>query len=74
MSDCPLFTDEEAKWFKGTTFPRQIRNLGRESPGKRIYVQLIAKYYQQITDFNRIYKNKFNSWEDLLLAKIGGIT
>lgn len=68
MSDCPLFTDEEAKWYKGTTFPRQIRNLGSDSPGKQIYVQLMSKYYQQITDFNRTYQTQFNTWEDLLLA------
>lgn len=68
MSDCPLFTDGEAKWYKGTTFPRRIRNLGSESPGKRIYVQLMSKHYQRITDFNRVYQTQFNSWEDLSKA------
>ena len=68
MSDCPLFTDGEAKWFKGTTFPRQIRNLGSESPGKQTYVSLMAKHYKRIADFNKVYLTDFNSWEDLLKA------
>ena len=68
MSDCPLFTDGEAKRFKGTTFPRQIRNLSSESLGKRRYVQLMKKHYPQITDFNKVYLTNFNSWEDLLKA------
>jgi hypothetical protein len=68
MSDCPLFTDGEAKWYNGTTFPRQIRNLGSHSPGKRIYVQLMSKLYQRITDFNRVYQTQFNAWEDLSKA------
>ena len=69
MSDCPLFTDGEAKWFKGTTFPRQIRNLGSESPGKQSYVDLMAKHYKRIADFNKVYLTDFNSWEDLLKAR-----
>lgn len=68
MSDCPLFTDGEAKWYKGTTFPRQIRNLGSDSPGKRAYVQLMTKHYQGISDFNRTYQSNFKSWEDVLKA------
>ena len=68
MSDCPLLTDGEAKWFKGTTFPRQIRNLGSESPGKQTYVQLMAKHYLRIADFNKVYLTDFKSWEDLLKA------
>ena len=69
MSDCPIFTDDEAKWYNSTTWPRQIRNMGKDSPGKKVYVDLITKTYPSIKDFNKIYQVEFQSWGKLLEAK-----
>lgn len=69
MADCPIFTDGEAEWYRNTTFPRQIRNLGPESPGKQLYLKLISERYEQIENFNRVYQTEFSSWETLLKAE-----
>ena len=69
MSDCPIFTDDEAKYFRSTTWPRQIRNMGGESPGKKIYVDSLSKKYRRIKDFNTTYQTAFRSWDHLLNTK-----
>ena len=69
MSDCPIFTDEEATFYKTTTWPRQIRNLGGESPGKKQYVKMVSEKYLNIKSFNNIYKTNFKSWDDLNITK-----
>ena len=69
MSDCPIFTDDEARHFGSTTWPRQIRNMGGDSPGKKVYVDLLSKKYRRIKDFNTTYQTEFRSWDQLLNAK-----
>ena len=69
MADCPIFTDDEAEWFGSTTWPRQIRNLGEDAPGKKVYVDLLAKTYPSIEAFNRVYRTRFQSWDELFGAK-----
>lgn len=69
MSDCPVFSDDEAQWYNITTFPRQIRNLGKKSPGKKAYVELMSTRYDSIDHFNNTYKAKFRSWDQLLETK-----
>lgn len=69
MADCPIFTDDEAEWFSSTTWPRQIRNMGAEFPGKKVYVDSLTKTYQRVEDFNTVYESDFQSWDELLKAK-----
>ncbi len=43
MADCPILTDNDAQWHKGTTWPRILRNLGADAPGKQAYVRTMQK-------------------------------
>lgn len=80
MTDCPIFTDEEAaprdtvaygSPRPGTpTWPRVLRNLGPEAPGKRAYVETMKTVYSNwIHHFNDTYGTAFKSFEALLQAR-----
>jgi hypothetical protein len=80
MTDCPLFTDldsaERGMTIYGApraempTWPRVLRNLGAEAPGKQAYVAALRGLYEDsLNDLNRIYGTRFSSWDDLLHAR-----
>ena len=80
MTDCPIFTDEEAAERDTTkygsprlatpTWPRVLRNLGTEAPGKRAYVETMRTVYSNwILHFNETYGTSFRSFDDLLKAR-----
>lgn len=69
MADCPILTDRDAQWHKGTTWPRILRNLGEDSPGKRAYVRTMQNRYADIAAFNKTYASTFTSWAQLLQTK-----
>ena len=78
FTDCPILTDRDANahgqvsWGGAQsnlpTWPRVLRNLGPESPGKKAFVNLVAGQYPGIADFNRAYKTSFGSFDALLAA------
>lgn len=80
MADCPIFTDEEAAARETVsygspraatpTWPRVLRNLGPDAPGKRAYVETMrAVYSSWINDFNNTYDTTFRSFDELLKAR-----
>ena len=69
MADIPAMTDDDAEDRKITTWPRRLRNLGADSPGKRAYVDTMRKRHDGIVAFNAVYKTDFVSWDALLAAK-----
>jgi hypothetical protein len=69
MADCPILTDHDAKVMGGTTWPRALRNLGANAPGKQAYVAAMRRRYKAIVDFNRTYAANFETWDQLAAAK-----
>lgn len=80
MTDCPIFTDEEAAERDTTkygsprlatpTWPRVLRNLGSDSPGKRAYVDTMRTVYSNwILHFNETYNTSFSSFDELLKTR-----
>jgi hypothetical protein len=80
MTDCPLFTEEDcrerpdviggARRKSRVGWPRRLRNLGAEAPGKAAYVQTMRDIYRdQINDFNATYGTAFNSFDALQRAE-----
>jgi hypothetical protein len=80
MADCPLFTEEDCKERPDTVggarrksrigWPRRLRNLGNASPGKKAYVETMARLYQgDIKEFNRTYATVFKTFEELEAAE-----
>ncbi|MHC4740389.1 MAG: hypothetical protein ACYS8Z_00600 [Planctomycetota bacterium] len=69
MADCPVLTDGDARVLGGTTWPRQLRNLGGGARGKQVYVETMRKRYADIDAFNKTYSSTFESWEGLLAAE-----
>ena len=76
MTDCPLLTEEDLRERTDTIggarrpsrigWPRRLRNLGSDAPGKRVYVETMRKIYRnRIKDFNTIYDTKFKSFDNL---------
>lgn len=66
MSDCPIFTDTDVRSMGGSaTWPRILRNLGSDAPGKRIYVETLKGRYPDIAGFNHVYATTFGSWTEL---------
>ncbi len=62
------------------TWPRALRNKGKDSSGKRVFVTLMRDRYPNIREFNRVYKTHFSSFDALLdsvnwspVVKIAGI-
>ncbi len=79
MTDCPLFTEEDCRERPDTIggaprasrigFPRRLRNLGPEAPGKQAYVRTMRKLYRdRIEDFNTTYGMTFQSFDVLAAA------
>ena len=79
MTDCPVLTEWEAlprdnNIFgvrrPGTpTWPKVLRNLGQNNPGKRVYVETMRRlYHNDIKAFNNTYNTAFQSFDDLLRA------
>lgn len=80
MNDCPLFTEEDCRErtdviggmrreFRGIGWPRRLRNLGPDAPGKKVYVRVMKKIYRDnIKDFNTTYGTAFDSFDALASA------
>ncbi|MDE2723681.1 MAG: hypothetical protein OXI59_09930, partial [Gemmatimonadota bacterium] len=80
MTDCPLFTEEDcrerpdviggARREARIGWPRRLRNLGANAPGKKAYVQTMRDIYRgQISDFNTTYGTQFDSFDALQTAE-----
>jgi hypothetical protein len=69
MADCPPMTDGEARWYKGTTWPRRLRNLSGDAPGKKAYVDTMRERHADIGAMNAAYGTDFESWDALLAAE-----
>jgi len=80
MTDCPLLTEEDcrerpdviggARRKSRIGWPRRLRNLGADAPGKAAYVQLMQQVYRdQINDFNTTYGTSFTSFDALQSAE-----
>ena len=80
MTDCPLFTEEDcrerpdviggARREARIGWPRRLRNLGANAPGKKAYVQIMRDIYRgQISDFNATYGTQFDSFDALQTAE-----
>ncbi len=69
MADCPPLTDNEAEWNGSTTWPRRLRNLPAEAPGKQAYVDCMRERYGDVSGFNATYGTRFGGWPDLLEAR-----
>ena len=76
MTDCTLFTEEDLRERPDVIggkrresrigFPRRLRNLGSDAPGKKAYVQLVTELYRnRIEGFNRTYSTSFDSFDAL---------
>ncbi|MCZ6675143.1 MAG: twin-arginine translocation signal domain-containing protein, partial [Verrucomicrobia bacterium] len=80
MNDCPLFTEEDCRErtdviggkrraLRSKGWPRRLRNLGADAPGKQAYVRLMKKIYRNsIKDFNTTYGTSFKSFDALASA------
>ena len=79
MTDCPIITDQDAAERGMTiygaprpevaTWPRVLRNLGAEAPGKQAYVAAMHEAYGGSVDgFNTTYGTGFATWDALLAA------
>ncbi len=79
MTDCPVWSDLDAaaretciygaKREALTTWPRRLRNLGQDTPGKTAYVTFMqALYNNHIASFNAIYETHFDSFDALAKA------
>ncbi len=80
MTDCPLFTEEDcrerpdviggARREARIGWPRRLRNLDANAPGKKAYVQIMRDIYRgQISDFNTTYGTQFDSFDALQTAE-----
>jgi hypothetical protein len=80
MTDCPLFTEEDcrerpdviggARREARIGWPRLLRNLCADAPGKRAYVRTMREIYRdQIDDFNATYGTQFASFDALRAAE-----
>ncbi|MEM9480723.1 MAG: hypothetical protein AAGA58_13800 [Verrucomicrobiota bacterium] len=80
MTDCTLFTEEDlrertdviggARRGSRIGWPRRLRNLGGEEPGKQAYVKTVRDLYLgEIKDFNAVYGTSFESFDALASAK-----
>lgn len=76
FTDCPILTDGDAdahgqvSWGRAQpnlpTWPRVLRNLAPDTPGKKVYVELMQDRYQSIGAFNSVYATTFSSFAHLL--------
>ena len=76
MTDCPLFTEEDCRERTDTIggaprksrigWPRRLRNLPGIATGKQAYTKKMQEiYHSEITEFNKTYDTRFQSFEDL---------
>jgi len=74
MTDCPLFTEEDcrerpdvvggARRTSRIGWPRRLRNLGADAPGKQAYVETMRELYRgDVHDFNATYGTQFDSFD-----------
>ena len=80
MTDCPLLTEEDCRERPDVIggaprkarigWPRRLRNLGAEAPGKGAYVATMQDLYRRrISDFNATYGTQFDSFDALASAR-----
>ena len=80
MTDCTLFTEEDlrertdviggARRESRIGWPRRLRNLGGDAPGKQAYVATMQEIYRdEIESFNLTYGTRFDSWDALASAE-----
>ena len=69
MSDLPSMTDKDADMYNSTTWPRELRNKGGNSEGKKAWINTIKKRYKDISEFNTVYNSSFKEWEELKMAE-----
>lgn len=80
MTDCPLLTEEDCRERPDVIggavrearigWPRRLRNLPANAPGKQAYVQTVHGLYRgQISDFNATYSTYFDSFAALETAR-----
>lgn len=69
MADIPILSDKESRRSKGTTWPRVLRNLGADAPGKQAYVSTMRERHRDIRAFNAAYGTDFSSWDALAAAQ-----
>lgn len=69
MSDLPSMTDEDAEYFSSTTWPRELRNKGKDAAGKIAWMETIRSRYKDIPEFNAVYETSFASWDELVAAE-----
>lgn len=78
-TNVPILTDMDADahgevpWARAQmdmpTWPRVLRNLGRDAPGKQVYVSMMRERHETIQDFNQGYGTDFSSFDVLKEAK-----
>ncbi len=79
FTDCPVLTDldaaarGQATWGRAQPqlpiWPRVLRNLGGDAPGKLAFMTLMRKRYSTIEEFNQAYGTKFSTFETLRDAR-----
>ena len=80
MTDCPLFTEEDlrerpdviggARRTSRIGWPRRLRNLGADAPGKQDYVETMrVLYHDNVASFNKTYATTFDSFDALASAE-----
>ena len=80
MTDCPMMTEEDcrerpdviggARRESRIGWPRRLRNMGPDAPGKKAYVATMRDLYRgKIGDFNATYGTTFDSFDALASAK-----
>lgn len=79
MTDCPLLTEEDlrertdviggARRESRIGWPRRLRNLGADAPGKQAYVTKMQGIYKdRIDSFNQTYETDFGHFDALASA------
>ncbi|MEM7600411.1 MAG: hypothetical protein AAF357_03225 [Verrucomicrobiota bacterium] len=79
MTDCTLFTEEDlrerpdviggARRESRIGWPRRLRNLRADAPGKQAYTETMQElYHDQIDSFNETYGTNFDSFDALARA------
>ena len=69
MADIPIMSDSDSQWSRTVTWPRVLRNLGADAPGKQAYVSMMRQRHADINAFNAAYSTDFSSWDNLAAAK-----
>jgi len=79
LTNVPILTDLDANahgmvpWGQPQpdmpTWPRALRNMGGNHPGKQAFLSLVRERYPTVTEFNRVYRTGFSSFEELLRAE-----